>query len=142
MKKSRKEKEQLALELFLQDYFTQEEICNIIEITPRTLYNWKTKNNWETIKKAQTATREKVIQNLYERIYELSSDKLNAKANAKEIAMLSNVIHRHTRESKNPSAFYQFARVFTEYMKRIDLDVAKTFNKYFKEFIQEMVNNV
>jgi predicted DNA-binding protein YlxM (UPF0122 family) len=136
---SREQKRAYALQLYLQDNLSQEEICELVEWTPKTFYNNKVKGKWEEMLKMKASAKEQTIVNLWNRIYELSSAKDSAKTNAKEIAMLSKAIERHTSASENISQVIENFKNFINWLKLIDLEFSQKVNKYQKDYVGELL---
>lgn len=63
-----------AQDLYVFSDFNQQEICDICEISDKTLRDWRDKYGWEELKKTNSITTPKIIAVLNQRLYDLSNE--------------------------------------------------------------------
>lgn len=137
-KLSRERKRELALEMYLNTDKTQKEICNIVGWTEATFTDNKEKGQWDSLKGATSITAANIIKKLYLKLEALvDADKIDADALikvTKSIEFLSN-------KKVTISQHINCAKEFTVWLFAKKGDLAKEFNKYQREFINELVSN-
>jgi hypothetical protein len=137
-KLSRDKKRELALEMYLNTDKSQKEICEIVGWTEKTFTDNKEKGGWDSLKGASTITAANIIKKLYLKLEKLvDADKIDADALVKvtkSIEFLSN-------KKVTISHHINCAKEFTIWLFAKKPELAKDFNKYQREFINEMVSN-
>lgn len=137
-KLSRERKRELALEMYLNTDKIQKEICSIVGWTEATFTDNKEKGDWDSLKGASTITAQNIIKKLYLKLEKLvDADKIDADALikvTKSIEFLSN-------KKVTISQHINCAKEFTVWLFAKNADQAKEFNKYQREFINELVSN-
>lgn len=135
---SRERKRELALEMYLNTDKTQKEICEIVGWTEKTFTENKEKGDWDSLKGATTITAANIIKKLYQKLERLvDGDKVDADALikvAKTIEFLSN-------KKVTVSNHINCAKEFTIWLFAKNPELGKEFNKYQKQFINELVSN-
>ncbi|MEZ5017349.1 MAG: hypothetical protein R2800_09880 [Flavipsychrobacter sp.] len=141
MAKKDKEKN-LARELFLYTNKTQKEIAEIVDVNTKTMSQWVSDGEWETIKKMQQQTPERIINDLYKELDEINSFIKNKEegkryADSKE-ADARNKIISSIKGMVREVALPQYVQVIVklmDYLQRHDLATAKALNPHANDFL-------
>lgn len=137
-KLSNDEKKSLAYDLYVNTDKTQNEICDIIKIAPKTFTRWKQDGLWEELKGATTITASNITLNIYKKMHEMTSSA--EKINADALAKLARVIEVISDKRYTISQMMNVFKEFTNWLFVKDSDSAKLINRYMKEFIEEQIN--
>lgn len=137
-KLSNEEKKALGYDLFMNTDKTQNEICQIIKITPQTFTRWKQDGLWEELKGATTITAGNIITNIYKKMFEMTQvpDKINADA----LAKLARVIEVVSEKKYTLSQVINVFKEFINWLFPKDPELAKAINKFMKEWVDELIN--
>ncbi len=135
-KSSRKNKENTALELYLETDLTQREICEIVDWSEKTFSLHKSEGNWEALKGAREVTSQKIIINLLQTISELSEDKTGKNSDA--IIKLSKAVKNLEKEVSISNTIQAF-RGYTTYLFSINPELAKENNIHQNNYIKTLV---
>lgn len=57
--------------LYTKDNRSQKEIAEIVDVTPKTITDWKQEGKWDELKKSLTKTREEQLQELNDQLDEI-----------------------------------------------------------------------
>lgn len=135
---NQKQKQEKALEMYLNTDLSQKEICEIIGWTEATFTKNKEKLGWGSLKGASSITSNKIISKLYVRLEKLvDADEINPDGLikiSKSIDMLSN-------KKVTISHHINCAKEFTIWLFAKKPELAKDLNKYQREFINQLVSN-
>ena len=132
-KLSNDDKKAVALDLYLNTDKSQNEISNIVSVTPKTLSNWKNNGDWELLKQAQTITSKNIIFNLYKKAHDESlKDDMNADKMIKIATSIEKLSDRRVTIAQIINVFQEF----TTYAFNKDADLAKQINVMQKEFVE------
>lgn len=135
---SRKQKQDKALEMYLNTELSQKEICEIIGWTEKTFTDNKEKHGWATLKGASTITSRKILGKLYLKLEkEADKDELNADA----LIKISKSIEMLSDKKVTISHHINCAKEFTIWFFAKNAELAKEFNKYQREFINFLGSN-
>lgn len=135
---SNDDKKALAYDLFMNTDKTQNEICDIIDIAPKTFTRWKQDGMWEELKGATTITAQSIITNIYKKMHDMTSEGGNFNADA--LAKLARVIEVISDKKYTISQMFNVFKAFTNWLFPKDPDAAKMLNKHMKEFVDEQIN--
>jgi uncharacterized protein YjcR len=136
-KLSNEDKKSLAYDLYMNTDKTQNEICDIIGIAPKTLTKWKQDGLWEELKGATTITANNIITNIYKKMHEMT---LEERLNADALAKLARVIEVVSDKKYTISQVINVFKEFTNWLFPKDAEAAKALNKHMKVFVDELIN--
>ena len=135
---NQKQKQDKALEMYLNTDKSQKEICEIVDWTEKTFTENKEKYGWDSLKGATSITAANIIKKLYLKLEALvDADKIDADALikvTKSIEFLSN-------KKVTVSQHINCAKEFTIWLFAKKPELAKDLNKFQKDFINELVSN-
>ena len=132
-KLSNEDKKAVGLDLYLNTDKSQNEICTIISVTPKTFSKWKIDGDWELLKQAQTITSKNIIFNLYKKAHDESlKDDMNADKMIKIATSIEKLSDRKVTIAQIINVFQEF----TTYAFNKDADLAKQINVMQKEFVE------
>lgn len=132
-KLSNEDKKAVGLDLYLNTDKSQNEICTIISVTPKTFSKWKNDGDWELLKQAQTITSKNIIFNLYKKAHDESlKDDMNADKMIKIATSIEKLSDRKVTIAQIINVFQEF----TTYAFNKDADLAKQINVMQKEFVE------
>lgn len=137
-KLSNEEKKSLAFDLFMNTDKTQNEICELIGIAPKTFTRWKQDGLWEELRGAMNITAGNITLNIYKKMHEMTSAEGNINADA--LAKLARVIEVISDKKYTVSQMFNVFKAFTNWLFPKDVATAKLLNRYMKEFVDEEIN--
>ena len=137
-KLSNEDKKTLAYDLFMNTDKTQNEICAIINIAPKTFTRWKQDGLWEELKGATSITAHSIITNIYRKMHEMTLADGELKADA--LAKLARVIEVISEKKYTISQMFNVFKAFINWLFPKDTEAAKMLNRYMKEFVDEQMN--
>lgn len=136
---SRKQKQDKALEMYLNTELSQKEICEIIGWTEKTFTDNKEKYGWSSLKGASTITSQKIISKLYLRLEQMMD--ADTPINPDGLIKISKAIEALSNKKVTTSHHINCAKEFTIFLFSKNVELAKEVNKYQREFINQLVNN-
>lgn len=135
---SRDNKRELALEMYMNTDKTQKEICEIIGWTQKTFTDNKEKHGWDSLKGASTITAANIIRKLYVKLEEVvDADKVDADALIKVAKSIDYMSNKKVTISNHINC----AKEFTIWLFAKNPEMGKEFNKFQRQFINELVSN-
>lgn len=134
----RKDKEALALDLFMHTDKTQKEIAEIVSVAEPTIRKWKEKGKWEELKAAQTLTAGKIIRQIYQRLDALTQE--GAPLDADKIIKLANSIEKLSDRNATLSQTINVFKDFTTWLMERNPELGKQVNDLQKQFIYLKIN--
>jgi hypothetical protein len=134
----RADKKQIAYDLFMNTDKSQQEICEIVNCTAKTLSNWKTKDKWQELKSAQTLTASKIIRQLYMKLDELSQTQ--GALDADKIIKIANSIEKLSDRNATMSQAINVFKDFTSWLVGINPELAKQVNEAQRTYITHKIN--
>jgi|SRR6185437_1548399 len=137
-KLSNEDKKSLAYDLYMNTDKSQNEICDIIGVAPKTLTKWKQDGLWEELKGATTITANNIITNVYKKMHEMTL--VEGKLNADALAKLARVIEVISDKKYTISQVMNVFREFTNWLFTRDAELAKSLNKHMKVWVDELIN--
>ncbi len=136
---SKKDKADLALDLYLNTDKSQKEICEIIGWSQKTFTNYKEKNNWAELRSASALTPSKIIKRLYQRLDQLTEE--GRELNADSIIKVAKSIESIKDNKTSISAIINTFKEFTTFLMSQDPEFAKKVNVYQKSFVNHKINS-
>ena len=131
-------KKALAYELYMNSDMTQDEICDKLDIANRTLWKWKTDNNWEEERAATRITSRQIVLGLYKRLNTL----IESKGSPDEIAKLAVSIERLKDEKVSISAIINSFKEFTTWAFAKNPALAREIVSMQNQFVTEKIANL
>ena len=136
---TRKQKQEKALEMYLNTELSQKEICEIIGWTEKTFTDNKEKYGWASLKGASTITSQKITNKLYLRLEEMVNG--DSPINPDGLIKISKAIEALSNKKVTVSHHINCAKEFTIFLFAKNPELAKQVNQYQKQFISQLVNN-
>lgn len=137
-KLSNDDKKALAYDLYFNTDKTQNEICEIISISPKTFTRWKQDGMWEELKGATTITSQSIITNIYKKMHDITSGEGNINADA--LAKLARVIEVISDKKYTFSQIFNVFKEFINWLYPHEPELAKTINRHMKQWVDEIIN--
>lgn len=141
MAKTGTDKKTLAERYFFDTDFTQEEIAELLDVTPQTISRWATDGNWKAKKASYTITPRDIKNMLYEQIFAIREKAQNANRpldnkEADAISKLATAVERVDKRMTN-STFFAVFMEFNNWLRGVDLESLKKLAIYEREFMSE-----
>lgn len=137
-KLSNEDKKSLAYDMFMNTDKTQNEICDIVKISPKTFTRWKQDGMWEELKGAMSITSSSIALNVYKKMHEMTS--AGGNFNADSLAKLARVIEVISDKKYTISQIINVFKAFTNWLFPKDPETAKVMNKYMKQFVEDQIS--
>jgi uncharacterized protein YjcR len=134
----RAEKKQVAFDLFMNTDKSQKEIADLVGCNEKTLSQWKSKENWEELKSAQTLTAVKIIRQIYKRLDDLTQE--GSQLDADKIIKLANSIEKLSDRNATISQTINVFKDFISWMMEKEPELAKKVNEFQKLYINSKIN--
>lgn len=140
------DKKDIAKSLYLNGAFTQEEIAEKVGTTRQTVSRWVKQGAWEELKASLTITPAQILAGLNRQIVEINNN-INEREEGKRFA----TVHEADTLAKLASAIKKIEQDvgiadivdvgirFTNWLRPLDLDMAKKFNQLLDAFIKEQM---
>ncbi|MBI1228209.1 MAG: hypothetical protein GC192_23445 [Bacteroidetes bacterium] len=135
---SNKQKAEIAYDLYMNTEYTQKQICDIVGWSEKTFTKHKQEGSWDQVKGALQLTPQKIIQNLYDRMFELSLNK--DKVEADKLIKLANSIEKITDRRVTVSNIINVFKEFTSFVYDRNPELAKQINGLQQEFVNHKIN--
>lgn len=140
------QKKALARDLYLLGSYTYEEIATKVGTQRQTISRWAKAGGWEDLKAGMSVTREEILKRLYQQLNNINAIILEREpnerfANSKEadaMAKLSATI-KNMEIDVGISDIISVGMRFGEWLRRVDLDKAKEYVKYWDLFLKEQI---
>lgn len=135
---------ELAKELFLQTNLTQKQIAEKVGVGEKTMSIWAIEGEWESLKRSQNESPERIIRALYGELEEINraiqgreegkrfADSREADARNKIIAS----INRMTKEVAMPQ-YVSVCMKLVDFVAARNLSLAKDLSELITEFLLE-----
>jgi len=141
----RNPKRELAALLFVEANLTQKEIAAELEIGEHTIGRWKDEDLWDLEKQVRTLSPANLIKQFYEQtelILQTAKNE-NRPLNSKECDALNKLATAIQKIDKrtDPSIMMAVLVQFTNYLKLMDLNLAKSLLPFQKQFILQKLDN-
>ncbi len=134
---SSESKARWAEELYVNSDLNQNEICEIVEISDKTLRDWRDKYGWEEIKKAGSITTPKIIAKINQILFD-EMEKVNPDAD--QIVKYSKSIEYLKNKELVISDYVKMFRKFTEWLFVRNAESAKILNVHMKDFVNYIIH--
>lgn len=139
-KSEREDKQGKALDLYVNTDYTQEEISSMVGVSARTINQWSTKGNWRELKAASKITVNKILSNLYNKIYEGTKKDSDKPLSSDEIAKIASSIEKMKDSRVSVSALTNSFKEFTTYLMGVNPALAKEIVVHQHQFLQQFIN--
>lgn len=139
---NRKDKKDLARQLFLNTNLFQNEIAKSIGVSEATMSKWC--KEWEELKQAYSITKDEVVAHSYKAIamvYKTAEEETRALTSAEcdQINKLGSLIEKVEKKASLP-VIIQIFKEFEDFVKKSDLPFAKKVNHLHSLFINSRIN--
>lgn len=140
------DKKDIAKSLFLNGNFTQEEIADKVGTTRQTVSRWIRDGGWEQLKASITITPAQILAGLNRQIVEINNN-INSReegmrfasvTEADTLAKLASAIKK-IEQDVGIADIVNVAIRFTNWLRMLDLDKAKEFNRLLDAFIKDQM---
>ncbi|WP_026473955.1 helix-turn-helix domain-containing protein [Alkaliflexus imshenetskii] len=140
------QKKEWAQQLYTRENLTQKEIAERVGVSAVTINKWVKKERWEEMKVSITLTKEEQLKNLYRQIAELNKSILEREdgkrfatpSEADSIGKLANAIEKMETDV-GVSDLVESFRVFTNWLRTFNLEMAKTLVPLMDSFIKTRI---
>ena len=137
---SKKDAQELAKLLYIDQKLTQKEIAERVNVTEKTVGNWIQKNGWEKLRQSLLVTKPHNLRLMYGHLTALNEEiqQQGKAADSKQLDALSKL----TASIKNLEVEMGIGEIFTVgsmfigFLRKIDIEFAKKVYQYFDAFIQ------
>jgi uncharacterized protein YjcR len=135
----------LAEQLYVYDDMSQKEIAEYLNVSEKTISNWKEKGDWDKMKSARSLTRDSIIKGLYENALLITNTAKEAKRplNSKEmdaIVKIASSIEKLDKKFNIPVVIGVF-KEFNNWVVNIDPNMAIKLTEYQRKFIYHLNSN-
>jgi DNA-binding XRE family transcriptional regulator len=140
------EKRSKAKSLYLTGQYSQKEICELVDVSERSLCKWKDEEEWDSLKTSLLTTREnelrrmyKMLKNLNDSIDECGENKIpvNSKQ-ADSVLKLTRAIKNLELETSIADKV-EVGSAFINLVRKDDVELAKTITKWFDIFLKTSI---
>lgn len=146
MGKTNIDKKDIAKSLYLNGSFTQEEIAAKVGTTRQTVSRWVKEGGWEELKASFTITPTQILAGLNRQIVEINNN-INEREEGKRFATVSeaDTLAKLASAIKKIESDVGIADIvdvairFTNWLRPLDLDMAKKFNELLDAFLKEQM---
>jgi len=140
---AKKSEKLLARELYLNTSMTQKEIADRLNVTVKTIGDWKDEGNWEALRAAKKVTKAALISNYYTILYTMQEqiasrsvpDNMPTSKEADIMAKIGSQIEKIDKQSSLQDYILAFEE-FLEFMLERDPELARKIAPYQYEFLQ------
>ncbi len=134
---SNDDKKAIAFDLYISSDKSQKEIAQIVNVNEATVSRWKLDSDWELARQAQTITAQNIITNLYQKAYELSTEKI---IDADKMIKIANSIEKLSNKKVTINNIIAVFKDFTTYAFGEDAELAKQINSMQRKFLDYKIN--
>lgn len=146
MGKTNIDKKDIAKSLYLNGNFTQEEIAAKVGTTRQTVSRWVKEGGWEELKASFTITPTQILAGLNRQIVEINNN-INEREEGKRFATVSeaDTLAKLASAIKKIESDVGIADIvdvairFTNWLRPLDLEMAKKFNELLDAFLKEQM---
>ncbi|MBQ0075094.1 MAG: putative DNA-binding transcriptional regulator [Prevotella sp.] len=146
MGKTNIDKKDIAKSLYLNGSFTQEEIAAKVGTTRQTVSRWVKEGGWEELKASFTITPTQILAGLNRQIVEINNN-INEREEGKRFATVSeaDTLAKLASAIKKIESDVGIADIvdvairFTNWLRPLDLEMAKKFNELLDAFLKEQM---
>lgn len=130
-----------AQELFVKMGLPQKDIAERVQVTEKTIGNWKLKYEWDLLRAAEVTTSENTVRSIYSQISKITraADEEKRVLTVSESDMISKLAASAQKlQNKATLTFYvEVMEQFVNYLKNVDLELAKVVVVHQYEFIRK-----
>lgn len=146
MGKTNIDKKDIAKSLYLNGSFTQEEIAAKVGTTRQTVSRWVKEGGWEELKASFTITPTQILAGLNRQIVEINNN-INEREEGKRFATVSEAdtlakLASAIKKIESDAGIADIVDVairFTNWLRPLDLEMAKKFNELLDAFLKEQM---
>lgn len=146
MTKTNIDRKDIAKSLYLNGSFTQEEIAGKVGMTRQTVARWVKDGGWEELKASRTITPAQILAGLNRQIVEINNN-INGREEGKRFATVAEAdtlakLASAIKKIENDAGIADIVNVairFTNWLRPLDLDMAKRFNDLLDTFLKEQM---
>lgn len=127
--------------IFLSENISQRDLAERVGVTEKTMGNWIEQGGWRKLKRSMLTTRQNQLNLLYDQLDWLNLEisirdiKVATPREADVIIKLTSAIQKLEIETSLGETV-EVARSFIEFLRGLDLELAKTVTGYFDTYIQ------
>jgi transcriptional regulator with XRE-family HTH domain len=140
------DKKDIAKSLYLNGSFTQEEIAEKVGTTRQTVSRWVKQGAWDELKASLTITPAQILAGLNRQIVEINNN-INQREEGKRFATVpeADTLAKLASAIKKIEQDVGIADIvdvgirFTNWLRPLDLDMAKKFSQLLDAFIKEQM---
>lgn len=138
------DKRSIARTLYLEGSYTQEEIAEKVGVTRQTVIRWSKEDTWQELKVSMSITPAQLIKEWQQQISEINRAIANrdegmrfaTPAQADALLKLATAIKK-LQDDLGISEIISVCMRFLAWLRPLDMEVAKTFNRYMDAFIKD-----
>ena len=147
MAKSNINKKDIAKSLYVNGSFTQEEIAQKVGTTRQSVSRWVREGAWEDLKASYTITPAQILAGLNRQIIEINNN-INARVEGKRFATVAEAdtlakLASSVKKIESDVGISDIVDVgirFTNWLRPLDLDMAKKFNDLLDAFLKDQMS--
>lgn len=147
MAKSNINKKDIAKSLYVNGSFTQEEIAQKVGTTRQSVSRWVREGAWEDLKASYTITPSQILAGLNRQIIEINNN-INARVDGKRFATVAEAdtlakLASSVKKIESDVGISDIVDVgirFTNWLRPLDLDMAKKFNDLLDAFLKDQMS--
>ena len=134
-----------AQELYISSDLNQNEICEIVGITDKTLRDWREKGGWEELRKSQSITTPKIVALLKKQLLELIESEEGDDPEKKDVKFADKVVKLSASIEKLRAKKIELAdyiwdfKELTEHLFERDKELARSVNIHMQDFVKGLM---
>lgn len=140
------QKKILARDIYLLGNYTYEEIAQKVGAQRQTISRWAKSENWDDLKAGMSVTREQILKRMYQHLNTINEDILKRETGKRQpdtkeadvMVKLASAI-KSMETDVGITDIISVGMRFGEWLRRIDLDKAKDFMKYWDLFLKDQI---
>ncbi len=143
MSNNKRELKNLAEGLYLYSDMSQKDIAAMLNVTEKTITDWKQEGEWEEIKAAYGITRDKIIANYYRQTFEIQEKARDEKrtltsGETDQLVKIANCIEKLDKSITMHDRVQVFMD-FNNWLVTIDTELAKTLSLKQQSYLKFLV---
>lgn len=146
MAKNNIDKKDIAKSLYVNGNYTHEEIAQKVETTRQTVSRWIREGHWDELKASYTITPAQILAGLNRQIIEINNN-INAREEGKRFASVAEAdtlskLAAAVKKIESDIGISDIVNVgikFTNWLRPLDLDMAKKFNDLLDAFLKDQM---
>lgn len=140
------QKKTLARDIYLLGNYTYEEIAQKVGAQRQTISRWAKAGNWDDLKAGMSVTREQILKRMYQHLNTINEDILGREAGKRQpdtkeadvMVKLASAI-KSMETDVGITDIISVGMRFGEWLRRVDLDKAKEYMKYWDLFLKDQI---